>query len=184
VIPRSDFYINFKNASQDKWRNISIRSTIWGFQFQPGTRWNSGLSEAEINQYERDVNARFPTDLRAFLREMNGTDQPAIDIRGESGEKHRFGPAFYSYPQDLNLIKGLIEFAETDSEQLRQTLAEEGFHLEEDAKLLPIFSHRYVVCTPAADTSAVLSIWDSTDAIVYGQSLPDYLQREIFGEDR
>ena len=67
-------------------------------------------------------------------------------------------------------------------EQLRNSLSEEGFQLGEEAKLLPIFAHRYVVCSPEAPSCAVLSIWDSSDAIVYGQSLPEYLQREVFGE--
>jgi len=178
----SDFYVSFKRASEEKWRNISIRSSFWGFQIQAGTQWNPGLSEKKIDQYESDVNVSFPSDLRAFLREMNGTDKHAVDVRGDSGEKHRFGQAFYSYPRDLSLIRDLIEIASTDPKQLRQTLAEEGFQLGQDAKLLPIFSHRYVVCSSGVEVSAVLSLWDSTDAIVYGQSLPEYLQREVFGD--
>ncbi|HEY2469082.1 MAG TPA: hypothetical protein VGI45_14760 [Terracidiphilus sp.] len=66
--------------------------------------------------------------------------------------------------------------------QLRHTLSEQGFLLGEEAKLLPIFAHRYVICSSRVETCAVLSIWASTDAIVYGQSLPEYLQREVFGE--
>jgi hypothetical protein len=35
------------------------------------------------------------------------------------------------------------------------------------------------VCSPGADDSPVLSIWDASDAFVYGHSLLGYLEREV-----
>lgn len=177
---KPEFFQIFKRASEEKWRTSSIRQDIWGFQFQPGTRWNSGLSEEGIAQYEAAVDAKFPPDFRRFLREMNGTDMPTLDIRGASGEPHRRGLGFYSFPADLERVKQIIDEVERDRIQLCATLSDEGFELAGDARLVPIFAHRSVVCDPATGGSVVLSIHDATDAIVYGGSLEDYLVREIF----
>ncbi len=173
----------FKRATEEKWQSISLRRDLWGFQFQRGTRWNRGLLEDEIKQYESVVEASFPLDFRAFLRVMNGTDIPCIDVRGSGGEEVRFGPGFYSFPRDIELIQKLIQFIHKDVAQLSETLREENYELSTDAKLIPLFAHRYIVCTSDPKQSVVLSIWDSLDAIVYGENLEDYLQRELLLEN-
>jgi hypothetical protein len=176
--------IQFSHLSQlqkKKWRNTSIKGT-WGFQIQAQTRWNPGLTDKTVMQYEVAVGASFPPDFKTFLRCMNGTDIPAIDVRGSSGEPPRFAPGFYSYPRDLELIKKRIESVSTDKPQLSATLEEQGFHLPDDAKLIPIYSHRYLVCSPSIDSGPVLSIWDASDAIVYGRSLLEYLEKEVLSE--
>ena len=173
------FFAAFKLASEEMWSNKSIRENVWGFQLQPGTRWNRGLSDGEIREYEAVVDISFPSVFCTYLREMNGTDKPAIDIRGNSGENHRFGSGFYSYPRDMEAIQKMIRHAWADASQLRETLLDEGFCLPDDAKLVPIYSHRFVVCSSRLDAGVVLSIWDSSDAIVYGRSLQEYLEREI-----
>jgi hypothetical protein len=175
-----DYFKNLKQASEEKWRITSIRQDLWGFQFQPGTRWNSGLSDEGIARFETAVNARFPAVFRQFLRQMNGTDTPTLDVRGSSGERHRRGPGFYSFPADTERITRIIDEVERDRARLGATLKDEGFELSGVARLVPIFAHRAVVCDPASECSVVLSIYDATDAIVFGNSLQEYLEREIF----
>jgi hypothetical protein len=144
------------------------------------SRWR--LTDKTITQYEVAVGASFQPDLKTFLRCMNGTDIPAIDVRGSSAEPPRFAPGFYSYPGDLELIKERIESASTDKVQLAATLEESGFHLPDDAKLIPICGHRYLVCCPILDSSPVLSVWDASDAIVDGRFLLKYFEREVLSE--
>jgi hypothetical protein len=177
-----DSVLAFKSASEEKWRTTSIKDTVWGFQIQAQTRWNPGLTDEAIRQYEDALDASFHQDFKTFLKCMNGTDIPAIDVRGSSGEPPRFAPGFYSYPRDLKLIKNRIEAASADKAQLTLTLEENGFHLPENAKLIPVYGHRYLVCSPNIDGSPVLSIWDASDAIVYGKSLLEYLEREVLSE--
>jgi hypothetical protein len=172
-------FTRIRELSEEKWRTVWIRKEIWGFQIQAGTRWNSGLADSEIAEFESKVKANFPPQFRSYLRELNGTDQPAIDIRGNSGEAHRFGPAFYAYPRDIERVLQSVEFAARDRAQLRATLAEEGFDLRENARLIPIYGHRFVVCLPEGETCAVVSILNAFDAIVYGSSVSDYLYREL-----
>jgi len=110
---------------------------------------------------------------------MNGTDISTIDVRGSSGEEQRFGVGVYSFPRDIEIVSKLIEAVRSVGPQLADTLAEQGFRLRDDAKLIPLYSHRYLVCSRDLESSAVLSIWDAWDAIVYGYSLQEYLEREF-----
>jgi hypothetical protein len=176
---KREFFESFKQATEEKWRTRSIAQEIWGFQFQPGTRWRLGLCEDDIERFQSAFSAHFPLDFRLFLQVMNGTDTPTLDIRGGSGEPHRTGLGFYSFPVDLEHLRQLVESVERDRAQIRATLLEEGFELHDGAKLIPIFAHRFVVCLGGSEISPVLSIYDPSDAIVYGNSLQEYLGKEL-----
>ena len=175
----SDFVAAFKRASEQKWRQKSLDPTLWGFQIQPQTLWNPGLSDAMIAEFEAAIDASFSLDFRTFLHGMNGTDIPSIDIRGSSGEAPRFGPGFYSYPRDLEIVNQLIQKVGRDRSHLKVTLEDQGFDLSDDAKLIPVYAHRYIVCRTGLVESTVLSVWDPSDAIVYGSSLAEYLEKEV-----
>src|SRR5262245_45285354 len=105
----SEFLTRFKAATEAKWRRASIDPVIYGFQFLPGTRWNPGLSEAAIREYEKVLGVRFPGDFRAFLRCMNGTDQETLNIYGSSGEPSRRSVGVYAYPRDIEIVRRHIE---------------------------------------------------------------------------
>jgi hypothetical protein len=47
-----DFLTEFKPATEAKWNEKSIDPTIYGFQFQPRTRRNKGLSDEMVIEYE------------------------------------------------------------------------------------------------------------------------------------
>jgi len=60
-----------------------------------------------------------------------------------------------------------------------KTLAEEGLSLHQITHLVPIYEHRYVVCSPDTEECPVVSIWTEEDAIVYGRTLQEYLTAEF-----
>ena len=176
----ADFLRKFKRASEAKWSEKSISPELYGFQFQQGTRWNEGLSDEQIAEYEGVLRIRFPHDLRTFLREMNGTDLATLNIYGSCGEPYRESVGVYSYPRDIGIVERRIEDTRIHRVEIASDLAEQGFELPPEAKLVPIFSHRFVVCTSNLDSSVVLSVVvDSTDAIVYANSLREYLEKEF-----
>jgi len=88
----------------------------------------------------------------------------------------------YSYPRDIESVRNCIANAVSDKEMLIVTLADQGFSLAPTAGLMPIYAHRFVVCDGDPETSIVLSVWDSEDAIIYGYSLQEYLEREFLGK--
>lgn len=174
------FLRGFKQATEAKWLVKSIDSNIYGFQFQQGTRWNPGLSDEQIADYEIALGVHFPHDFKAFLREMNGTNLPTLNVYGSCGEPHRHSVGVYSYPKDIDVIKQRIEHIRASRAEIASDLAEQGFELWPMVNLVPVYGHRYVVCSPNLDDSVVLSIVvHDTDAIVYANSLREYLEKEF-----
>jgi hypothetical protein len=178
-----EFLAEFKKLTEQRWSLPSIDPNLFGFQFQRGTRWIPGLSDSEITEFENALGLRFPHDFRAFLRIMNGTDIPMLNIYGSSGEPHRVSSGVYSYPRDMEIIRLRIEDVQERKGEIAADLREQGFDVPAEAGLVPIYSHRYLMCTADLDQSVVLSIYvPSPDAIVYGNSLEAYLRREFLGD--
>lgn len=75
-----EFLSEFKCETEEGGRGRSLDPQIYGFQFQAGTHWLSGLSDKQILSYENEVCIHFPPDFAAFLRVMNGTDLPTLNI--------------------------------------------------------------------------------------------------------
>jgi hypothetical protein len=177
-----NFLAEFKSATEERWKGRSINPTVSGFQFQPGTRWNPGLSDDKIAECETVLGVRFPHDFRAFLGAMNGTDLPTVNVYASCGEP-RTSVGVYSYPRDLEIVKERIEDVRESRDEIATDLREQGFDLPPKADLVPIHGHRYVVCTSDLNRSVVLSIVvHGTDAIVYGNSLQESLEHDFLGE--
>ena len=178
-----DFLNEFKRATEAKWNTQSIDPAVYGFQFQPGTRWNSGLSDEGIAEYQGAVGVKFPLDFKTFLRTMNGTSLPTLNIYGNSGEPPRLSVGVYSYPRDIEIVRQRMKNIRDRRDEISANLSEQGFDLPVEAALVPIFSHRYMVCTSNPESSVVLSIVvNSTDAIVFANSMKEYLEREFLAK--
>jgi hypothetical protein len=176
-----EFLREFKRETELRWQMKSLDSRVYGFQFQAGTRWCPGLSHEQILAYENDVSIRFAAAFKMLLSLMNGTDLPTLNVHGSSGEPTRHWVGVYSYPRDLALVRQCISEVDQNRDALGATLAQEGFVLSATAKLMPIYAHRFVVCDEVEENCPVLSIWDSEDAIVYGNTLREYLEKEFLG---
>lgn len=177
----SDYLAELKDATERIWSSSTQDPGVYGFPFPRGTRWMPGLSEQEILAYEDVLGTKFPLDFRTFLRAMNGTDVPTLNVSG-GGVAPRQSAGVYSYPRDVEVVKQLIGIVQENREGIALDLASQGFHLPAPATLVPICGHRYVVCTRKLNTSVVLSIVvQDVDAIVYADSLREYLQKDFMG---
>ena len=133
-----------------------------------------------LSEYQSILGVRFPRDFKTFLRRMNGTDLATLNVYGCCGEPQRKSVGVYSYPRDIEIVKQRIEDIRSSRAEIAADLTEQGFELSSEASLVPIFSHRYVACTANLDDSVVLCIVvHDTDAIVYGDSLKEYLEKEF-----
>jgi len=179
-----DFLEKLKSATEASWSQTSIDPKVYGFQFQKGTRWNAGLSDELVSEYERVLRVRFPNDFKAFLHGMNGTDLATVNVYGSCGAPHRESVGVYSFPRDMEIVKRRIEDIRLSRAEIAADLAKQGFELPAEAGLVPIYAHRYIVCTSDLDSSVVLSIAvNGVDAIVYGNSLQEYLEKELLRGD-
>jgi hypothetical protein len=173
-----EFLIDFKHQTETFWQNTVINPAVYGFQFQKGTRWNQGLTINEIVSYELALDTQFPYDYKHMLGFMNGTDLPTLNIYGSNGQPQQEYVGVYSYPRDLPIIQSRIREIDKDRSEIALELQEQGFNLEPTEHLVPIFSHRYIVCGLDLNKSAVISIM-GTDVVIYGDSLRAYLQKEF-----
>lgn len=166
----------FKRGTETKWATTELNPVTYGFQFQPGTKWNPGLSDDEIITLEEEFQVRLPDDFRLMLSFMNGTDLPTKNIYGSSGYPHRYGVGVYSFPRDTDTVHEMIErtvpyMAEICSE----------FGLDDSDRLLPIYAHRFIVCTNETKNCEILSIMDH-DAIHFADTLHEYLKYEFLAK--
>ena len=99
-----------KTLSEEKWKNLELEE-CWGFQIQKNSKWKDGLSENELNEFENQLGFKFPDSLKNFYRTMNGLNKPGINISGNlKNEIPTFRSTFYSFPNDLELIKEKIDW--------------------------------------------------------------------------
>ncbi len=176
----ADFLKTFRRATEELWRRTPINPDIYGFQFPPGTRWNRGLSAETILEYENALGVQFPHDFKLFLGEMNGTDLATLNISGSSGLPQRESVGVYSYARNIEIVKARIDHLRPSRAEITRDFAGQGFDLSQEVNLVPISSHRCLACTSDLNSSVVLSIVvEDTDAIVYGNSLKEHLEREF-----
>ncbi len=173
-----EFLHTLRSRTEAYWGRYQPDPAVYGFQFQLGTKWRPGLLQAQIGEYEARIRAKFPIDFKVMLSMMNGTDRPTINLYGSSGAPQRTSLGVYSYPEDYPEILTRIRGIRTRRDRIYSVLAEQGFSSPHGSKWVPIFSHRYLVCTDDPTSSAVLSV-QGADAIVYGRTLREYLEKEF-----
>jgi hypothetical protein len=168
----STFFSRMKVDSERLWQNATLRSDIYGFQTQSGTKWLPGLKEVEIDAFEKDLGFRFPRIYRDFLARMNGTDKQTINIFGESGNAYTYSVGYYSYPRDLVRVKELIAWV---YDAFR--VAEEDVRVQAIPHILPVVSHRFLI-VDNCPSNPILSM-HGDDVIVYARDLPTFLVNDI-----
>lgn len=166
----NDFLHNFKNITEQNWKETKINTRIYGFQFQTGTKWNIGLNDQKIKEYENHLKIEFPEELKMLLHVINGTNLPTINVYGNSGEQYKYSVGVYSYPRDIKEILDRIERVIKHSEYW-------DFDIIENDYLLPFYSHRYIQIRNN-EVLRVVSIYDE-DGIEYGSTLLEYLEKEF-----
>lgn len=167
------FYIDFKNESEKLWESIDIDDRVTGLQLQRGTKWLSGLSGKEINEFEAEMGFVFPEVYKEFLKIMNGTDKDAINVYSNIGESYTYGTEYYSYPRDIGLVKEMVNWI-YDSFHVTKKQIEEN----QIPHILPIMSHRFLIMD-RCETNPVLSMYGN-DVILYASSLPAFLVNDVF----
>jgi len=167
--------------------------------WQSGTRWLSGLAEADIAAVETRWGWRFPPEYRLFLSRLHAPDRPLGGIeRDERGQLRFFStPSFYHWQTDNAaiedateaLVDGLLwEVAQGQTwhpswGQRPATVATQQVRLQEVMQLapslIPIFHrNRYLLAEPCEEGNPVLSIHQS-DVIILSANFRDYLIHEL-----
>lgn len=103
-----EFMIWFKEKSEKHFYDLELDKDAYGLQFQKGTKWNAGLSDEEIEKFQKKIGFEFPEELKWFYKIMNGTNLPGINIFGESGLKYVYKPIYFAFSDHFSQMKNLI----------------------------------------------------------------------------
>lgn len=160
-----------KALSEQKWQTVELKE-LYGFQIQKNAKWKAGLSESAINDFEQELGYTFSESLRNFYRTMNGLDKSGINIYGDlENDSPSFRPTFYSYPEDLEIIKKqinwILEANDITTEELKNG---------EAPYIFPIFGHRFLILDA---NEQVLSMHGS-DIIPWADNLSKAIAVDIF----
>lgn len=166
------FFKELKVKSEGYWRTVELDSDIFGFQTQKNTKWNTGLTEKQIDLFEHELKIKFPDGLKNYYRVMNGVDLPAINIYGNSGQAPTYSNNFYSYPDDLALIKKKINWIYKSNKITKEELT-----LKVISQIFPVSGHRFVLVDIKEEL--VLSMYGD-DIIYWTDNISKLLVTEIF----
>ena len=146
-----------------------------------GVDFTGGFRPDEIHACEQELGIRLPPELSTFLavgvpvserwaRWAEGPSAVAEGARKWLDDAFTFDVRQNGYWHDH-----LGPRPATDEAAIEVALA--AVHAA--PMLVPIYAHRFLVTEPAAGLRPVLSVWQPTDAIIYGKDLADYLHREF-----
>jgi hypothetical protein len=196
-----DFIESLRISTEAAWREHQPRRVMpgdaGGLDWQSGTRWRGGMSDAEIEAAETTYGLVFPPDYRLFLSTLHTPDPQMVGAfyRG-SGLVAAVGREIPDWTGDRTAIddflnwplEGLVWSLEAEAlwhekwgprprgrrqrEHRVRTLAAEG------AQLVPVLGHRYLAGPGDRPDNPVISIY-GIDTIVYAPTLRDYLPMDL-----
>jgi hypothetical protein len=158
-----------KKESEKYWENVKLID-CWGHQIQQNSKWKNGLSERELDEFQAKMEFDFPESLKNYFRTMNGLDKPGVNINNWE-EEAEFGVIFYSYPDDIDLIKEMIEWVREENE-----VTLENVETKLVPNIFPYYGHRFLILD---NQQTVLSMWGA-DIIYWAENLSRGIAQDIF----
>jgi SMI1 / KNR4 family (SUKH-1) len=168
---------SLKKSSEFKWNESEVYSNVYGYQIQPGTMWNAGLTESEILSFEKIIGLVLPTPYKEMLSEINGFDRDSVNVHG-SEKPETYSRNCYKYPEDFKSVKWILEEIEENKKYVAEALEEASFNFKDVEGYIPLFGHRALVVFRDKALSPVISIVGD-DVIVYGSTLEEYWNNEF-----
>lgn len=172
-------WVQLKKVTEAKFQSAVIDTNdTWGFQIQPNTTWEKGLTSLEIQQLESLFGFSFPADYVQMLQVMNGFDLPHVSINPDNGIIERYERRCYTYPEDYAHTQWLLDMVNENLDVVNAVLSEVGYNSKLIEGFIPLYGHRILVSFTDKSCSPVLSIWGD-DVIVNGDNLLAYWYYEF-----
>jgi len=145
-----------------------------------GVVFESGLSQAEIQELERQYAFAFPSDLKDFLMFALPTSQGFLNWRRASNDEIVYS---LTWPYegmcfDIEQNSFWLEKWGQQPASLDEAFSIARKAIEQAPTLIPINGHRYIPDRPNEAGNPIFSVYQ-TDIVYYGCDLADYLQNEF-----
>ncbi len=167
----------FKELTEEIFETTELEE-CWGYQVQPGTKWNSGLSKSEIYSLEKQMGFKFPFEYCKMLSVVNGFDRKHIAIDPDQIYPNGYNRRCYKYPEDYRTVKWLFDEIDENIEYVNRALESEGFKSKNITGFIPLYSHRALVAFINKKISPVVSVYGD-DIVVFGNSITEYWKNEL-----
>lgn len=149
-----------------------------------GIIFTAGLSVKEVWGIETTFKAAIPTDLKTFLIEgipVNHGDEVfpnwhqdcSVILRNTTDHINQV--FLFDIKENNYWHSSLGIRPNNDVVAAAQALAA----ISSWPPLFPIYNHRYMPSIPEGSGSPVISLWQATDSVYYGNDLVDYLVKEF-----
>jgi hypothetical protein len=163
-------FLEIKQLTEDLWDKKNV-DKIYGYQFQPKTKWKDGLSPNQINEFEKAMGFEFPEILKDYYSVMNGVDKENVNAFGDNGYSYAYSTRLYSYPGDIQIIDDLIQWIYDENRV--------DFNEEEHkniSRIFPVYAHYYILIDHPAHP--ILSMYG--DEIVHiSNSLTEFFYKVL-----
>ena len=177
TLPQPDdsivFFETIKTLSEQYWLDTVLDKNIYGFQVQKDAKWRQGLSDAEIETFEKAIGFIFPTGLKNYYKTMNGLTKPGINIYGSSGTPHTYRSIFYSYPDDLQLLNEMIDWVYEENNVTRDRIKQDNI-----SNIFPVTGHRFMLID--VPDNPILSM-HGNDIVYWSDNLSKLLANDLIG---
>lgn len=154
-----------------------------------GISFDKGLSDAEFVLAESTLGICFPSEIRSFLAcglpvghgFYNWRDLSAANVQRFCNFSLSIEDAFRfdieNNSDGLRAMFGDRFHGITDQEAFTEAVLN---YLHQSTKLIPFYAHRCFF--DGMDNMPIVSFWQPTDMIFYGESFEDYLETEFLGK--
>jgi hypothetical protein len=156
-----------------------------------GISFDEGLTDDEFTKIESTLGFRFPSEIRAFLACGIPVGSSFYNWRDLSDANIQRFRNFRLSIEDsflFDIVNNPDDLRAMLSDQFPEIADQEAFSkavlnfLHESTKLIPFYAHRCFF--DGADNMPIVSFWQPTDTIFYGENFEDYLETEFLGKKR
>jgi hypothetical protein len=165
-----DAFTEIKQLSEELWDEKNLER-IYGYQFQPKTKWKNGLSGGEINAFEKAMGFNFPEVLKDYYSVMNGIDKESVNVFRESGCAYTYSKMLYSYPEDIGLLEDLTQLIYDENYIEKDNMTGKNI-----SRIFPVYAHYFILIDHPLHP--VLSMYGQ-EIFYYSNSLVDMFYREL-----
>jgi hypothetical protein len=167
-------FIEIKQLSEELW-DKKIPEGIYGYQFQPGTKWKNGLSGNEISAFEKAMGFDFPEVLRDYYSVMNGVDRESVNVFRESGCAYTYSKMLYGYPEDIRLLEDLTQLIYDENYIEKDSMKEKNI-----SRIFPVYAHYFMLIDHPAHP--ILSMYGQ-EIFCYENNLVDMFYHKLAKRD-
>jgi CheY-like chemotaxis protein len=186
-----------REATESHWRTYVPHDfsagAVAGLDWQAGTRWRGGMTQAEVAAAESQFGVSFPPDYRLFLRTLHTPDPPLVGAVYEGDKLVRAtGRILPDWTGDPTTIDGLLEWAVEallESSYAKQKynwmsradwFAAQRRNLASGPQYIPVIGHSYLVCSGGKSGMPIIRFDESDVVIRDSLSLRECLMGELF----